>query len=501
MDQLSYATLEKQGFDGYLLPKGTERVMQFGEGNFLRAFVDYFFDLANERNGIDNKVVVFQPIAPGRAKELNEQDGLYTVYLRGLQDGKEVVEKRVVSSISRVVNPYEDYEALLECARNPEIRFAVSNTTEAGIAYDPGSEFEQTPPVSFPAKVTRVLYERYTALGKENAPGLAFLSCELIDYNGDELKRCVNLYIDQWGLEDGFKTWVNEKNLFCSTMVDRIVTGYPAKEAAALNEANGYLDKNLDTGEIFAIWYIEGPDSLADELPFKKAGLPVVVCPDCRPFKQRKVRILNGVQTTLVLACHQAGNDIMRFALKDEDILAMAKKAVYEEILPTLPYSEDFQFTQEDLKEYSAIIFDRLHNPYIDHQLMAISLNTTAKWKARVMPSVLEYQKMFGKVPECLTLGFAAYLKFYHGYELRNGGLVNKRDGVEYIISDDKAVLEFYYEHRDDTLEQLADAVCSRADWWGMDMHDLPTFVETVKKYVAIIETEGMHAAIEAAAK
>jgi len=501
MDQLSYKTLEKQGFKGYLLPEAPERVLQFGEGNFLRAFVDYFFDLANERAGFNGKVVVFQPIRDGRAKELNEQNGLYTVYLRGLQDGGEVVEKRVVSSISRVVNPYEDFAALMKCAADPLIRFVVSNTTEAGIAYDPACALDDAPPASFPGKVARFLYERYRKLGGDKAKGVVFLSCELIDHNGAELKRCVDLYIEQWGLGDGFKKWVDEQNVFCSTMVDRIVTGYPRAEADKLNAENGYLDKNLDTGEIFAIWYIEGPAWLADELPFKKAGLPIVVCDDCRPFKQRKVRILNGVQTTLVLASFLAGNDIMRFALKDKDIQDFGTKTVYREILPTLPYADDFRFTEADLKEYAAVIFDRLHNPFIDHRLLAISLNTTSKWRARVLPSVLAYQQKFGRVPKCMMLGFAAYLEFYRGFRMDEKGLVGRRGNEEYPICDDRAILEFFLAHKDDTPEALADAVCSREDWWGLDLHTVPTFVEETKRQLRLIGEKGMHAAIEDAVR
>ena len=222
-----------------------------------------------------------------------------------------------------------------------------------------------------------------------------------------------------------------------------------------------------------------------------------MVCPDCRPFKQEKVRILNGVQTTITLAAYLAGNDIMRFALKDRAVADFASNVVYKEIIPTLPYSEEFPFTNEDLLEYARVIFDRLNNPFIDHQLMAISLNTTSKWKARVLPSLAEYAEKFGRVPAGLMLGFCAYLCFYHGYELRDGGLVNNRDGKEYVINDDRAVLEFYYEHRNDSLCELAEAVCTKEDWWGMDLSKIPTFLDECKKTLATIETEGMYAAIE----
>ena len=501
MKKLSYKTLEEKGYQGFLQKDAPVKVLQFGEGNFLRAFVDYFFDLSNEKADFNGKIAIVQPIPVGRKKEINDQDGLYTVLLRGLEKGEKVVEKRIVSSLANVINPYEEFDELMAYACDPVIRFVVSNTTEAGIAYDPACMADDKPAASFPGKVTQVLFERYNKLGKENAPGFVFLSCELIDHNGDELKRCVNCYIDQWGLDDDFKAWVNEKNVFCSTMVDRIVTGYPRAEADAINAENGYIDDNLDTGEIFAVWYIEGPAYLEDELPFKKAGLPIIVTPDCRPFKQEKVRILNGVQTTVTLAAYLAGNDIMRFALKDQAIADFASNVVYKEIIPTLPYSDEFPFTHEDLVEYARVIFDRLNNPFIDHQLMAISLNTTSKWKARVLPSLLGYAEQFGKVPVGLTLGFCAYLCFFHGYELRENGLVNNRNGKEYIINDDRAVLEFYHAHKDDTLCQLAEAVMQKEDWWGLDLTSVPTFLDEAKRILTKIEKEGMHAAIEEAAE
>lgn len=231
MEKLSYSVLEKQGYEGFLLKNAPVKILQFGEGNFLRAFVDYFFDLANEHGGYNGKVLVVQPIPTGRKKELNEQDGLYTVYLRGVQNGEKVVERRIISAIDRVINPYEEYGELMSYAADPQIRIVVSNTTEAGIAYDSTCKFEDMPAHSFPGKVTQVLYERYQKLGGNAAPGFIILSCELIDYNGIELKKCVDKYIDEWVLGDEFKRWVNDNNYFCSTMVDRIVTGYPAKES------------------------------------------------------------------------------------------------------------------------------------------------------------------------------------------------------------------------------------------------------------------------------
>ena len=268
MDQLNYQVLKNTGYDGFILEKAPEKVMQFGEGNFLRAFVDDFLDIANEKAGFNGKVVLVQPIAQGLTELINAQQGLYTLYLRGSEKGVKVDDKRVISCVSRCLNPYGDWDKVLELARSADLEIVVSNTTEAGIVHESESKFDQTPPISFPAKLTRVLYERFTAGQK----GLIVLSCELIDNNGKELLKCVNQYIDDWGLSDDFRTWVNEKNIFCSTLVDRIVPGRirDAEEVKRLAEANGYDDPLTDVGEVFGFWAIEGPAELNDTLPFKR---------------------------------------------------------------------------------------------------------------------------------------------------------------------------------------------------------------------------------------
>lgn len=492
MERLSYKTLEKLGFEGYLMPEGTERVLQFGEGNFLRAFVDYFIDLANERTGWGTKVVAVQPIAQGRCEDINRQDGLYTVYLRGLENGGQVIRKRVVSSISRALNPYEDYGALLACAANPDLRYIVSNTTEAGIAFDENSRFDEEPPGSFPAKLTRFLYERYSCFKGEAGRGLVILSCELIDHNGDELKRCVGQYTELWKLEPEFADWLDREVIFCSTMVDRIVTGYPRAEAEVLNGQNGYEDLLLDTGEVFAIWVIEGPKELEDELPFKKAGLPVIVAEDCTPYKKRKVRMLNGVQTTMVLASYLSGQDIVRKCMEDPAIYSFMERCVYDEIIPVLT-----EYPKEELEDYAAGLFDRLCNPFIDHSLLAISLNTTSKWKARVLPTVREYQAATGKLPPRLMAGFAAYVMFYRGERLEGNALVAHRGDTEYRICDDMEVLRFFEAHKSDSLAELAGAVCRNAGFWDGDLTEIPGFLELVTEYLQLFEREGVHRVFE----
>ncbi|MEG2096985.1 MAG: tagaturonate reductase, partial [Pseudoflavonifractor sp.] len=409
MEKLCYKTLADLNYDGYLLKDAPERVLQFGEGNFLRAFVDYFMDMMNEKAGFNGKVVLAQPIAPGLADIINSQEGLYTLFLRGRENGQQVCRKRVISSVSRCINPYSDFAALLDCAKNPDLRFIASNTTEAGIAFDPTCKLGDAPQSSFPGKLTRFLYERWTL----KLPGFIILSCELIDHNGEELRKCVEEYIALWQLPAAFAQWVAEENTFCSTLVDRIVTGYPRNEAAALCEELGYEDNILDTGEVFGFWVIEGPQSIKAELPFEKADLPILVVDDHTPYKQRKVRILNGAHTSMIMAAYLAGQNIVRGCMEDETICGFMNKAIYDEIIPTL------DLPKRELEDFAAAVTQRFNNPYIDHALLSISLNSTAKWKARVMPSLLEYRARTGKLATCLTFSIAAYLAIYHGGKTR----------------------------------------------------------------------------------
>ncbi|HCT91952.1 MAG TPA: tagaturonate reductase, partial [Lachnospiraceae bacterium] len=301
MKKLSYETLKEQNYQGYLLKDAPERVLQFGEGNFLRAFVDYFIDMMNEKAGFNSKVVLVQPIGHAGgfnvADVINEQEGLYTLYLRGFENGQKVNAKRIISCVSRCLNVYSDYETVMACAENPDLRYIACNTTEAGIAYDPQCRLTETPPSTYPAKLTQFLYRRFQKFGKEAGKGFVILACELIDDNGKELETCVLKYAEQWHLEPEFIQWLKDENIFCSTLVDRIVTGFPRGEAAEINEENGYEDNILDTGEVFGFWVIEGPESLKKELPFAEAGLPVLITDNHKPYKQRKVRILNGAHT------------------------------------------------------------------------------------------------------------------------------------------------------------------------------------------------------------
>ncbi len=480
MDRLSFKTLQAQGYDGYLLKDAPERVFQFGEGNFLRAFVEDFIDQMNEKAGFDAKVVLCQPRGghPEAADRFAEQDGLYTLVLRGRDNGQAVERTRVISCASRCLDPKRDWAEMLACMHNEDLRFIVSNTTEAGIVFDPACKQDDAPPASFPAKLTAMLYERW----KTGLRGFIILSCELIDHNGDELKRCVNEYVGLWGLEDGFRAWVNGENIFCSTLVDRIVTGGAKGDAPALWEKWGYEDQLIDTGEIFAAWVIEGPQSIRDELPFEKAGLPIRVVDDVTPYKQRKVRILNGAHTSMVLGAYLAGKDIVRDCMQDGSIRAFLNKAMFEEIIPTL------DLPKEELEGFAASVLDRFDNPFIDHQLLSIALNSASKWKARVMPSVTGYYQRTGKLPRCLTFSLAAFIAFYHKGE---------RGGEAYGVSDDAWVLDFFGAHQDDDCRALAHAVVNSEKLWDGALAQLPGLEEAVAADLERIEEVGMYKAME----
>ena len=495
MEQLCYETLEKAGYTGYLLKNAPERVLQFGEGNFLRAFADYWFDMANEKAGWNGKCVLVQPIAQGLTQLINRQEGLYTLYLRGRQNGEKVDAKRVISSVSRCLNPYgkQDYDAMMDVAAGEALEYIVSNTTEAGIVYDPSCRLEDCPPASFPAKLTQVLLHRWRA----GRPGVVVLSCELIDNNGKELLRCVNQYIKQWGLEEGFARWVNGDCTFCSTLVDRIVPGRirDAAEAARLEEENGYRDALIDVGEVFGVWNIEGPEWLAEKLPFRAAGLNCPVVPDVTPYKKRKVRILNGAHTGFVLGAYLAGYDIVRDCMQDDVILGFMNRMLHEEVIPTLPLD------RQDLEAFAAAVQDRFNNPFINHELMSITLNSTSKWRARNMPSLLEYAQTAGKLPPCLAMSFAAYIAFYSSdiQALTEQGLVCRRPkGNEYTVSDDRWVLEFYYSRRGVSDETLVHDVMTNEKMWGQDLTLVPGFEQAAAENLRRIRTEGARAAFAA---
>ena len=492
MDRLSYEVLEKNGYDGYILKEAPEKVLQFGEGNFLRAFTEGFVDIMNETAGFNGKVVICQPRPPrpnGTCDKINEQEGLYTLITRGQENGESISRTRVISCVSRCLNPYREYHEFIKCASNPQLRFIVSNTTEAGIAYDPECSLADEPASSFPGKLTQFLYERY----KNGLPGFIILSCELIDRNGDELKKCVNRYIEQWGLSGEFREWVDDHNVFCSTLVDMIVPGFPKAEAEDIWEELGYRDELIDAAEVFGAWIIEGPQSIKDELPVERAGLPVRIVDNVDVYKKRKVRILNGAHTAMVMAAYLSGMDIVRDCMQDEVIRGYMDRALKDEIIPVLSGMD-----KKELEEFSASVTDRFANPFIDHELLSISLNSAAKWKARIMPTVLEYYEQKGKLPRVLTFSFAAFLSFYHlGQENVGGALRAERNGEKFFIRDDEWILEEFLKLKDEPDEVLAETIINNERMWEDSLRKLDGFCEAVVSDLALINEKGMYEAMK----
>ena len=381
-------------------PSRPEKVIQFGEGGFLRGFVDWMLQKLNESGLWNGSVVVVQPIEKGMCDVLSQQDCLYTHVMRGLENKEPVVRKDVVDCISRCVKPYEDFESYRALAKNPDFRFIFSNTTEAGIAYVPEDRITDAPPKSYPAKLTVLLYERYLAgLG-----GFCIVPCELIEKNGQRLLEIVLQYAKDWELGDGFVSWVQNENSFYNTLVDRIVTGYPRDEAIDL----GYEDHMLDTSEVFHLWVIEGDTKLSEELPFDKAGLNVVWTKDAlSKYRTRKVRILNGAHTSLVPYAMLKGFDTVKSCVDDPDMLAYMKRCIFDEIIPTL------DLPKEELCAYADDVLERFANPFIKHYLSSIALNSVSKFKVRVLPSILTYIERYNAAPKTLMEAFGALLRFY----------------------------------------------------------------------------------------
>ncbi|MBR4889966.1 MAG: tagaturonate reductase [Clostridia bacterium] len=373
----------------------TERIIQFGEGGFLRGFTDWMLKKVNDETEYDGKVVVVQPIENGMCDMLTKQNCVYTHICRGLE-GVEIQKNDV---ISRCVNPYDKFDDYIKLAENPDFRFIISNTTEAGIAFSAEDKITDTPAKTFPAKLTQLLKKRFDL--KLN--GFVFLPCELIDKNGENLKKCILQYADLWNLGEDFKYWIEKENIFCNTLVDRINTGYPKDEKIELD----YEDNMINTSEYFHLWVIEGYNGLFNEIPFNKCELNVILTDKLSMYRTRKVRILNGAHTSLVPYALLEGFDTVKSCVDDEKMNAYIKKCVYEEIIPTLDLPE------EELKQYADDVLTRFANPYIKHYLSSIALNSVSKFKVRVLPSIKEYIKRFNKMPETLIFSFAKLIEFY----------------------------------------------------------------------------------------
>ncbi|HBV6391483.1 TPA: tagaturonate reductase [Klebsiella aerogenes] len=478
-------TLNRRDFPGAQYP---ERIIQFGEGNFLRAFVDWQIDLLNEHTDLNAGVVIVRPIASDFPPSLSTQDGLYTTIIRGLNEkGEAVSDARLIRSVNREISAYHDYDEFLRLAHNPDIRFVFSNTTEAGISYHAGDRFDDAPAVSYPAKLTRLLYERFSHFAGAADKGWVIIPCELIDYNGEALRELVLRYAREWALPAAFAAWLAEANTFCSTLVDRIVTGYPRDEAEQIETQLGYNDAFLDTAEHFYLFVIQGPKSLAAELRLDKLPLNVLIVDDIKPYKERKVAILNGAHTALVPVAWQAGLDTVGEAMNDVEVCAFVEKAIYQEIIPVLDLPRD------ELESFASAVTGRFRNPYIKHQLLSIALNGMTKFRTRILPQLLAGQKQSGKLPARLTFALAALIAFYRGE--RNGEVYPVQDDAEWI----ERFQSLWAQHRDGQLatRDLVTSVLSVETHWQQDLTKVPGLTAQVTADLEAILRDGMRNAVK----
>lgn len=478
-------SLNRKDFPG---PRYPTRVIQFGEGNFLRAFIDWQLDLLNEQTDLAAGVTIIRPINTEFPPSLNIQDGLYTTAIRGLDErGEAVSEARIIRSVNNEINPWQDFAGYLALARNPAIAFVFSNTTEAGISYHAGDRPDAKPPVSFPAKLTQLLFERFRHFNGAADKGWTMIPCELIDYNGEALKALVLRYAEEWQLPAAFRDWVETANTFCSTLVDRIVTGYPREEAEKLEAELGYHDAFLDTAEYFWLFVIQGPQALAKTLRLERYPLNIRLVEDIRPYKERKVAILNGAHTALVPVAFQAGLDTVGEAMNDAEICSFVEKAIYQEIIPVLDLPRD------ELASFASAVTGRFRNPYIKHQLLSIALNGMTKYRTRILPQLLAGQKKEGALPTRLTFALAALIAFYRG----------ERNGENYPVQDDAEWMESYKalwaQHRDAqiTTGELVKAVLSVESHWEQDLTKVPGLVDRVTQDLDAILRDGMRAAVK----
>ncbi|CQR57194.1 tagaturonate reductase [Paenibacillus riograndensis] len=454
------------------LPQYPERMIQFGEGNFMRAFVDWQLQQMNQQGLFNGSAAVVVPIGQGIGGLMAEQDNLYTVLLNGIMQEQPVNSREIITSVSRVINPYSDYEAYLALAENDELEFITSNTTEAGIAYQPEDRLEDAPPSSFPAKLTALLYRRFE-LGKK---GFVIIPCELIDRNGEKLKEIVRQYAAAWNLGEAFLQWLDDENTFCCSLVDRIVPGYPRGKAAELEAELGYLDKLMVTAEPFLFWVIEGPAWLSERLPLAKAGLNVVVTDDMTLYRERKVHLLNGPHTAMVPLAMMAGLETVEDVMNDETFYRFVRRLLDEELIPVL------DLPQEELLSYADAVLERFKNPFIRHELASISLNSISKFKTRLLPVLLRYQQERGQLPPLITLAFAGLLLSYRGDR------VKRQDSAEVLAVFDQAWSQ---------PSTFTASILREVSLWGQDLTQVPGLTEAVDARLHQLQSSDSRAALQ----
>lgn len=453
------------------------KVIQFGEGNFLRAFVEYAFQKLNQEAHFNAGIAVIQPIDRGMVKMLNDQDGLYTLFLKGVQKGEKIQHKELITNIVKGVNPYADFSNYINLAKEEELQFIISNTTEAGIAYVESDTKEMQPPSSFPAKLTVLLNERFKHFNGDSNKGLTVIPCELINHNSEQLKEIILKYSNDWSLGNDFINWINNDCSFHSTLVDRIVPGYPKDEIEAYNAQLDYKDNLIVAGEVFLLWVIEGGEDLKKKLPFHKTDLDVKIVDDMQPYRTRKVRILNGAHTSMVPFSLLYGNETVKETVDNKFTGAFVNKAIFDEINDVLP------MPKSELDSFAEDILDRFRNPFIKHKLADIALNSISKFKVRVLPSLLEYEAKNGKLPTNLTFAFACLIRFYKG--TWNGEATPIKDSQD-IVDKFTAI----WAQNDVAL--VAKSVLSNTSFWEEDLTKVNQLTDAIALALNEIESKGI---------
>jgi tagaturonate reductase len=449
------------------------KVLQFGEGNFLRAFADWIIDILNEKTDFNGNIQIVQPLPSGMIQALKDQDCLYHVVLNGIQQGKTVSETRLIKSVSSAINPYVNESEFITACENLDLKFVISNTTESGIEFNEADTRVDVLPASFPGKITKLLYHRFTCYKGAEDKGLYFLPCELIEKNGENLKRIVLQYVDHWKLSTEFKNWIIETCVFCNTLVDRIVPGFPKDTIKEIQQQLGFEDNLVVSAEPFHLWVIEAPLVVKKAFPTEKAGLQVKFVPDLTPYRTRKVRILNGAHTALVPVAYLSGLRLVKESVDDPTIGKFIREAISEEIVPTL------DLPAEELQQFANDVIERFQNPFIKHELISISLNSISKFKVRVLPSLLGYYKKTGKLPERLVFSLAALIRFYKG----------EWQGETIPLNDSAEILDFFKQAwaLNDSSKTIQ-TVLSNQSLWGIDLTTIAGFEKMVLDKLAVLE-------------
>lgn len=467
--------------------KYPERILQFGAGNFLRGFVNWIVEVLNNETTFNANVIVIKPTKGRDYIDLKAQDGLFHLCQEGYKKGKVTSESVLISNISTIINPYIEWKLYMETAKISELRFIISNTTEAGIQRNDNDSFTDQPAVEFPAKLTQWLFARYSFFQGDLTKGCILLPCELIDNNGEALRNCIHYYIELWKLGSDFSQWIDTANYFCNTLVDRIVSGFSGDKAQTIENDTGLTDKLQVSSEIYHSWIIDGPEFIQKELPVSKTDLNIRFVNDLTPFKKIKVRILNGAHTSLVPVAFLYGMDTVRESVENGYIDDFLRHIIFHEICPTL------DFDKSELEQFSNDALERFKNPFIEHALMSISLNSIAKFKTRLVPTIIDFSLREKKLPKHILFSLASLIIFYKG--MRNGETID--------LKDDTSVLDFFQRQwelidgSDESMAQLVVAVLSNHSFWDQDLSIIPDLNFEVTKNIIMITRKGMKNALE----